>query len=162
MDCFFESLGLSFGISGASWAAFGALLGLSWTHLGPFWSLLGPVLVHPVPLLAYLRHLWPTCALGGLLWVTGALFQAPLGLSWTLFWVLFGLSWSHFGFHVVFFCLPEGSLRASGAILGIASVEQGLLIPRTSFLVVLCTLQSGLAACRLQPIFANSRALKAI
>ena len=95
---FWCSLGLPFGISGASWAAFWALLGLSWTHLGPFWSLLGPVLVPPVPLQAYLGP-----SLGLLeLWVA---FCASLGLSFKLPWASLGLFSGLFG-------VPPGAILA--------------------------------------------------
>ena len=70
LGCFLGSLGRPFGLSWASWAAFCAFLGLSWTHLGPFWDLLGLIiLAPPMPLqaylgppLAYLCSWWPSVA----------------------------------------------------------------------------------------------------
>ena len=125
-----------------SWAAFWGLVGCLFASLRPLelpyglsWASLGPILSHFGGFLGlswrllclswpFLGHLWPTCALGGLLWLTGALIQAFLGLSCALFRAPLGLSWCHFGLHVAFFWLSEGSPGASGVIFSLTGVER--------------------------------------
>ena len=143
-------LGLPFGLS---WGSLGPLLDPSWAFLDRSWQLLRLSWDYLGPSLAYLCSWWPSVAHWGSL--SSSLWPFLGSLL-----ALLDVSWGHFGLHVVLFCgPPEGYLRASGAIFGLPSVEQGLLIPRTSSSVGLCALQSGLVPCSLHMIFANSRAL---
>ena len=162
MGCFLGSLGLPFGISGASWAAFWALLGLAWTHLGPFWGRLGPVLAPSVPLeaylgpsLAYLCSWWPSVThWGPLSSFLGPLlgsFLDSLGPLLVPFW----LSCSSF-------------LALQRALLGPLGLSWASQAWSRVFSDLALHLQSGSVRCSqvtpssLQPVSANSRELIAV
>ena len=73
--------GLSRSSLGPSLGHFGTFLGLSWRLLCLSWAVLGLLVL----LVAFCASL-------------GSVFQAPLDLSWALFWTLLVLSWCDFGF----------------------------------------------------------------
>ena len=145
MGCFLGSLGLPFGISGASWAAFWALLGLSWTHLGDFGAFLGLSWC----LLCLSRPIWGPLSsfLGPLL----GSFLDSVGPLLVLFW----LSCSSF-------------LALQRALLGPLGLSWASQASSRVFSDFALHLQSSSVRCSqvtpssLQPVSANSRALIAI